>query len=996
MKKQSRKVLALMLIVSLILSALSGFSSGASTQYPIQSASSTGSYKRIETKDGIRYYGTTGNAQMSDSQHIAESTVITCPDDYNKLMAVNQNNKTDLAKTSALPSYVDNSNTRFFPAIGDQGQLGSCQYWAQVYYQFTYTMNKEMGVTTTPQNTFSPQWAYNIVASTDDMVSTYYDVYTMMSAQGNVFQSQVPYTQDTKSFFPTEDIWKTSIRYRVKDYQKFNEIGSEDSCIASPDDTDLLAIKTSLASGDILAFSTYVYSWDITKLKQNSSATENKNYTNQEVLREVDGSEGSHRMTIVGYNDNIWTDINNNNQVDSGEMGALKIANSWGDSWGNKGFMWVSYDALNEVSCVQDTPQNEKRKAAISEVCRIDVLKHAEDSQLYLKYTVNTSDRTQTKITINAEKDGTPYKRQVFSNMFHGAKIAYDGSDKATDATMIALLSNVVDDIKSEDLSSYSLSVTFEDMKSDSAVLTVKDAQIIDETAGKVYTAQNSYPFTLDGESKTVKYTESDLNHAVVYYRGYDNPTIIYKTGNSDYIKADLEPNTERRGYVHKYVIDLGENDSATLYFSDKNGNTDNNSGRFFTAKRGLNFYVTENTATKITGKITNDCGNVADVDMGCDFTVSASGGYAPYQYRYTFTNLDTNEQNSTQFSEKPETIYYFRQVGKYRVSVEVMDFSDEIEVIETVIDIQNLPFSFKEMYTQKRSNLVGDTVALTAISQNEKIKYTGFVKNKYDFVIKDEQGNICHKSTVSCKKCNLNKRYTETIESFVPHKSGTYTATVSSTDGNNEFAQLSITFDVFDKTIGDCDSDGAVSVVDATKLQRMLTGLVCADEVNLELADCDKNQSVDILDATYIQRYVALLSGCALTGEIIEYIPPVTPTDPPVKPTDPPVKPTDPPVTKNEVTFTNSFHWGGNICCYYWSDSDTNMTSWPGTQMTSIGVNEYGETMYTYTLPQDVTYIIFTNGSDQTTDITYNGGEVRYYPVSSTDSKGHNLVKTW
>ena len=56
--------------------------------------------------------------------------------------------------------------------------------------------------------------------------------------------------------------------------------------------------------------------------------------------------------------------------------------------------------------------------------------------------------------------------------------------------------------------------------------------KIDDETANKVYKLSNAYPFTLDGEEKTLNYTESSLNHAVVYYRGYSAPKINYKLGN--------------------------------------------------------------------------------------------------------------------------------------------------------------------------------------------------------------------------------------------------------------------------------------------------------------------------------------------------------------------------------------------------------------------------------------------------------------------------------
>ena len=63
---------------------------------------------------------------------------------------------------------------------------------------------------------------------------------------------------------------------------------------------------------------------------------------------------------------------------------------------------------------------------------------------------------------------------------------------------------------------------------------------------------------------------------------------------------------------------------------------------------------------------------------------------------------------------------------------------------------------------------------------------------------------------------------------------------------------------------------------------------------------------------------------------------------------------------------------------------------------MKNAGTNEFNEVMYTFDVPNGAKYLIFTNGSKQTTDITYSGGEVRYYPISQTDSKGNNLVQTW
>ena len=63
-----------------------------------------------------------------------------------------------------------------------------------------------------------------------------------------------------------------------------------------------------------------------------------------------DRSNGGHALTVVGYNDNICCDVNGNGKIEASEKGAFKIANSWGTGWGNSGYIWVLYDALNGVS----------------------------------------------------------------------------------------------------------------------------------------------------------------------------------------------------------------------------------------------------------------------------------------------------------------------------------------------------------------------------------------------------------------------------------------------------------------------------------------------------------------------------------------------------------------------------------------------------------------------------------------------------------------------
>ena len=63
-------------------------------------------------------------------------------------------------------------------------------------------------------------------------------------------------------------------------------------------------------------------------------------------------------MTIVGYDDDFWVDINNNNNKDNGEIGAFKVANSWGTSVSNytNGYVWLAYDAVGDNSSVANAP----------------------------------------------------------------------------------------------------------------------------------------------------------------------------------------------------------------------------------------------------------------------------------------------------------------------------------------------------------------------------------------------------------------------------------------------------------------------------------------------------------------------------------------------------------------------------------------------------------------------------------------------------------------
>lgn len=79
------------------------------------------------------------------------------------------------------------------------------------------------------------------------------------------------------------------------------------------------------------------------------------------------------------------------------------------------------------------------------------------------------------------------------------------------------------------------------------------------------------------------------------------------------------------------------------------------------------------------------------------------------------------------------------------------------------------------------------------------------------------------------------------------------------------------------------------------------------------------------------------------------------------------PEKPEDP--ADDCIYYQNTNNWN-TVYAYYWSSSNTQMTTWPGVKMTNVGSG-----VWKTDVPEDAEYIIFTNGSGQQTgDLTING----------------------
>lgn len=176
---------------------------------------------------------------------------------------------------------------------------------------------------------------------------------------------------------------------------------------------------------------------------------------------------------------------------------------------------------------------------------------------------------------------------------------------------------------------------------------------------------------------------------------------------------------------------------------------------------------------------------------------------------------------------------------------------------------------------------------------------------------------------------------------------------------------------------LGDINRENGSDVVDATAVQRYSAVMESFTSLEYELGDVDGDGVISVSDATLIQMYAA--------GLISKY-----PADKSTSEPDNP-QPTTAPVTQpvtsgdNTVSFINTLDWDGDIYCYYWGGADT--IEWNGVPMQLSG-SENGHDLYTYTVPEDITNVIFNNGSVQTDNIDYTPGAT-YYAIDSLTPKG-------
>jgi hypothetical protein len=343
----------------------------------------------------------------------------------------------------ALPSSADNSRLKYLrPVFNHLGH--ACGFAAGIAYAFTYELDAVRDLDAkSADNQYSYIYPYHFF--NDGLDSTWNDDYTL--GWDIVKTNGIPNCTDQGGFeygFPTK--W-------VNGYDKYFK--GMHNRISNYDSIDLLAAdglnkakrwlydhSNGSNHGGVLNFSVLCFGIQIYNVP--IGTTEG----GAAIITQF-GSDHHHAMTIVGYNDSVrydfnndkkYTnnlDINNDGKIDMQdlEIGAFKVVNSWGPNAANSdsGFYYASYRlfATPDTGGLGGISRRNR-------VFYINILQ-SYSPKLTLRATITHSARNNIKIIAGVSENTeatAPAKIKNFGGLFNFAGGAYPMEGKGRSATI--------------------------------------------------------------------------------------------------------------------------------------------------------------------------------------------------------------------------------------------------------------------------------------------------------------------------------------------------------------------------------------------------------------------------------------------------------------------------------------------------------------------------------------------------------------------------------
>ena len=259
------------------------------------------------------------------------------------------------ATKRSIPAVVDNSALPFMrPLIGQVGL--ECGQASSIGIQFTYELNAKRQLPgNVPENQYATHFAYNFLNNGSDAGINFFETFEIIKFAGNPNVADYGGMSQggASRWMSGYDLYYNAMKNRIE---------------------NVYSIKTNTVEG-LLKLKNWIYDHGngshyggmASFYSQFTSPPATLPPGTPEAGKHVItywGSSPNHAMTIVGYNDSIRWDYNNDGQytnhidlngdgiidVRDWEIGGFKMANTYGSisGWGDQGFSYMMYKTVAE------------------------------------------------------------------------------------------------------------------------------------------------------------------------------------------------------------------------------------------------------------------------------------------------------------------------------------------------------------------------------------------------------------------------------------------------------------------------------------------------------------------------------------------------------------------------------------------------------------------------------------------------------------------------
>lgn len=226
----------------------------------------------------------------------------------------------------------------WLPPVGRQ-HMGNCFVWSAVYGLATFhAARQSQKPPTSPDLQAAPDYAYirymlaqkkkkgdtcigGLVTACLDWLKSNGGTPSLAAAPNHRKQTDAESCRANWSDYSKKTI-APDPRFLISDY-KVTQINGANG---------LTNLRTAIAQGSPIAFGTNIYT-DFMHYRGGQQS-----YVGNGDIYKPNGKKQGHAMLIVGYDDA------------HSHGGAVRIQNSWGTRWGDKGFAWVAYDTFEKLA----------------------------------------------------------------------------------------------------------------------------------------------------------------------------------------------------------------------------------------------------------------------------------------------------------------------------------------------------------------------------------------------------------------------------------------------------------------------------------------------------------------------------------------------------------------------------------------------------------------------------------------------------------------------